>query len=207
MELKLTKGCDVALIDGIDFAKLEPGDKLFCQKIFHLLNDNDIEFSVLEHPEVITSEEGNFIHEYFGHSCDPVSLFLTNKKRTKHFVVSKMQATKFQLKDLKSIVMAQFPNEDFEIGKRFEFGKEEDMHSILKVICGCVSPFAVMNDESKETVLFLDEKMLENEEIQLPPLMNTMTVNLKMKDFIDLLAKSGVKYHVVNFEPDTGTGA
>ena len=110
---------------------------------------------------MITKEDGDYTQSYFGHDCDPISLFLSNKKGTKHFVVSKMPTAKFQLKDLKSILTKQFPDENFEIGKRMEFGKEADMHSVLRVICGSVSPFSVLNDESKETVLFMDEKILQ----------------------------------------------
>ena len=33
MELKMIKGCDVELIHDIDFEKLEPGDKLFAQRV------------------------------------------------------------------------------------------------------------------------------------------------------------------------------
>ena len=91
------------------------------------------------------------------------NLFLTNKKGNFHCIVTASQDTSFKLNDLRDIIGAQYPEGEYPHLKcgKLQFAKEKVLNERLKLITGSVTPFGVLNDDSKETVLFLDKALLK----------------------------------------------
>ena len=92
-------------------------------------------------------------------------------------------------------------HKEIKCGK-LQFGKEEILNSRLSLIKGSVTPFGILNDKNKETILLIDENMISSqcEYVKFHPLVNTMSISLKIKDFIDLLTKLDYKYYVVKID-------
>jgi Ala-tRNA(Pro) deacylase len=62
----------------------------------------------------------------------------------------------------------------------------------LGVTPGSVTPLAVVNDEAQRVQLVLDRSMLQQEMINLHPLINTATITLRSADllrFLDVLGR------------------
>merc|ERR1712207_107065 len=108
-----------------------------------------------------------------------------------------MESTKFRINDLKKKITAQHPG--IKCGK-LQFGKEETLNTKLKLIKGSVTPFGVLNDEQKETVLLIDDNLMKAEYAKFHPLVNTMTISVKMTDFAELLTGLGYRYYSVKVD-------
>merc|ERR1712083_249167 len=120
-----------------------------------------------------------------------------DKKRVHHFVLSAMESTKFRINDLKKLLAAQHP--DVKCGK-LQFGKEAVLNDRLKLIKGSVTPFGILNDEKKETVLLIDANLLNHEFSKFHPLVNTMTMRVHLQSFMDILKGMGFRYYVVKLD-------
>jgi Ala-tRNA(Pro) deacylase len=77
--------------------------------------------------------------------------------------------------------------------KRLSFGNASLLMEALGVTPGSVTPLALVNDEAKRVQLVLDRSMLQQEMINLHPLINTATITLRSADllrFLDVLGRT-----------------
>ena len=82
--------------------------------------------------------------------------------------------------------------------RHLSFASANDLEKLLKIIPGAVTPLALLNDDSKNIQLFIDQDFLKsNEIIGVHPCDNTATVWLKTKDLIKLIEDHGNKVHQI----------
>ena len=195
-DCQLIDGKDVTFREDIDDKSLPLADDRWADKIFALLHANKINFTLLKHKAVFTCKEAaEFDDRLKGANCK--NLFLSDKKRKNFFILSAMESTKFKINDLKKKITSQ--HDAIKCGK-LQFGKEETLNAKLKLIKGSVTPFGVLNDEQKETVLLIDDNLMKQEYAKFHPLVNTMTISLKMSDFTELLRRLGYALYVVKID-------
>jgi Ala-tRNA(Pro) deacylase len=138
----------------------------------------DISYKLYEHEAVFTAEEALKVCGHIpGVHCK--NLFLKDKKDALYLVTAPDE----KRVDLKTL--------DEKIGsKRLSFGKPDLLMEYLGVLPGSVTPLCLINDTSRKVQPVLDEWMMQQELINVHPLMNTATVTLSPKDllkFMDVL--------------------
>jgi Ala-tRNA(Pro) deacylase len=138
----------------------------------------DISYKLYEHEAVFTAEEALKVCGHIpGVHCK--NLFLKDKKDALYLVTAPDE----KRVDLKTL--------DEKIGsKRLSFGKPDLLMEYLGVLPGSVTPLCLINDTSRKVQPVLDEWMMQQELINVHPLINTATVTLAPKDllkFMDVL--------------------
>ena len=113
------------------------------------------------------------------------NLFLKNKKNN-FFLLSCDENDKFNLKEISKSL--NFGN--------ISFAKEEHLLQHLGIKPGSVSPFALLNDKGNNVNFYLEKKLYESEYINFHPLINTITVNIKTKEFLEFMIENSKKIHI-----------
>lgn len=195
-ECELIESKHIKLLKNIDYDSLSLADEKWSNKIFDLLISNNISFTLLKHPAVFTCEQASkYDGNLNGSSCK--NLFLQDKKKKFFFILSALETTKFRINELKSKITSQ--HKEVKCGK-LQFGKEQILNSRLSLIKGSVTPFGILNDKNKETILLIDENMTRCKYVKFHPLINTMSISIKLTDFTDLLNKLEYKYYIVKLD-------
>ena len=116
------------------------------------------------------------------------NLFLKNKKN-QFFLFSCLEETNIDLKKL---------SKSLSLGNA-SFAKEEHLYSYLGVVPGSVTPYGLLNDFNNKVVFYLDSNFLKANSVNFHPLINTSTLNVNIKDFINFLKKNKKKVNVFDF--------
>jgi Ala-tRNA(Pro) deacylase len=77
--------------------------------------------------------------------------------------------------------------------KRLSFGNAALLMDALGVAPGAVTPLALINDAARRVQLVLDREMMDEELINLHPLVNTATITLQTADLLRFLETLGRK--------------
>jgi Ala-tRNA(Pro) deacylase len=77
--------------------------------------------------------------------------------------------------------------------KRLSFGNAALLMDALGVTPGSVTPLALINDTARRVQLVLDREMMDEELINLHPLVNTATITLQTADLLRFLETLGRK--------------
>jgi Ala-tRNA(Pro) deacylase len=77
--------------------------------------------------------------------------------------------------------------------KRLSFGNAALLMDALGVTPGSVTPLALINDAARRVQLVLDREMMDEELINLHPLVNTATITLQTADLLRFLETLGRK--------------
>ncbi|MDC3131669.1 prolyl-tRNA synthetase associated domain-containing protein [Pelagibacteraceae bacterium] len=157
-------------------------------ELFELLRGKSIEFQIHEHQPLYTVEDSeNLRGEIIGsHSKN---LFLKNKNND-FFLFSCDEKAQVDLKRFSKSIA----------GKNLSFAKEEYLDKYLAIKPGSVSPFALLNDIKNEVMFYLDEKLTKSELINFHPLINTTTISLKTKDFINFMVENNKKINIFSLD-------
>ncbi|MGD9649599.1 MAG: YbaK/EbsC family protein, partial [Dongiaceae bacterium] len=70
---------------------------------------------------------------------------------------------------------------------RLSFGREELLKEVLGIPAGSVTPFALINDTSRQVLPILDEEMMKAELVNYHPLRNDRTTVIKSADLLKFL--------------------
>lgn len=150
------------------------------ENVFNILDKHNIKYSKYDHIAIFTTEEGEQIDKDIpGKHCK--NLFLTNKNKTKYFLVT---LDKDKKADLEKI--SEFLNE-----KRLRFASPEDLNNYLGVNPGSVSPLGLINDIGHSVLFLIDQDLMNEEIICIHPNINTSTISMKVKDFERLINELG----------------
>ena len=117
------------------------------------------------------------------------NLFLKNKKNN-FFLLSCEEADKIDLKKI---------SKSLELGN-ISFAKEEYLDTYLKIKPGSVSPFALLNDKGGFVNFYLEQTLYKSDFINFHPLINTFTVKIKTKRFIEFMIENNKKIHIFSSE-------
>jgi len=149
------------------------------QQLFAKLAALGIDQRTVEHPPVFTVEEAKaLLGNLPGHHIK--NLFLRNKKEEMWLVVA-LEDRAIDIKRLGEALGAG----------RLSFGSPERLRRHLGVEPGSVTPFALVNDETRVVRLALDRGLAEGGAINAHPLVNTMTTAIATADLLLLFEATG----------------
>ena len=147
-------------------------------ELLRFLEEFGIAYALYEHEPVFTAEEALKVCGHIpGVHCK--NLFLKDKGGALWLIT---------LPDEKRADLRALPE---KIGsKRLSFGNAALLMEALGVTPGSVTALALINDKRRRVQLVLDRDMMEQELINLHPLVNTATITLRTADllrFVDAL--------------------
>ena len=132
------------------------------------------------HPPVFTAEDA--AEHWAGIPATPVkNLFLRNKKGDRHYLVILDIRKEANLRRLVKIV-----GDD-----RLSFGSPERLMSRLGLTPGSVSPFGLLNDNSRSVRVIVDEDLRRAGRLIFHPNINTASLTISAADFERFLAARG----------------
>ena len=148
--------------------------------VIELLNKEQIKYELIEHDEVHTIEDMEKIGLLDkGYVCK--NLFLRNANGKMNFVFSCLHNKEIKLNELEK-----------KIGStRLSFGSAERLQKYLKLENGYVSPFGVINDESKSVIFVFDKELQNQTKVGFHPNTNKATIYLKFKDIQKIIQNHG----------------
>jgi Ala-tRNA(Pro) deacylase len=149
-------------------------------ELLRFLEELGIDYALYEHEAVFTAEEALRVCGHIpGVHCK--NLFLKDKADAL-WLVTLPDETRADLKALPEKIGS----------KRLSFGNAALLMDALGVAPGSVTPLALVNDRNRRVQLVLDRQMIDEELINLHPLVNTATITLHTADllrFVDALGR------------------
>ena len=156
------------------------------KELYDLFEKLSIKFQYREHPPVNTVEEATkYWKNYDSGRCK--NIFLRNHKGNKHYLVILEHLRTLNMKDLE-IRLKQ--------GK-LTFASEKRLQKYLGLTPGSVSPFGLINDQDTHVHLFIDEKLLDFDNLSFHPNINTASLIISRTDFIRFLEHCGNTYEFI----------
>ncbi|MBV8850334.1 MAG: prolyl-tRNA synthetase associated domain-containing protein [Methylobacteriaceae bacterium] len=148
-------------------------------ELLRFLDGLGIVYRLHEHAPVFTADEALAVVGHIpGVHCK--NLFLKDKAGALWLVT---------LPDEKRADLKSLPD---KIGsKRLSFGNADLLMEALGVAPGSVTVLALINDEARRVHLVLDRQMMQEELINLHPLINTATITLRTADLLRYLDALG----------------
>jgi len=157
------------------------GNKMGKDQLFEYFTKNGIKYTNVDHPEVFTVEAMMpYLKNVKGAICK--NLFLKDKKKNL-YLLSAVHDKEVKLNDVAKKVGA----------KELRFGDESVMFEILGVSQGCVTAYALANDEKKSVKFIVDSTLLDGtySSVNFHPMVNTATTQISCEDFNKLLTLTG----------------
>ncbi len=150
------------------------------KEVLELLDSKNIKYELIEHEEVHTIEDMEKLGLLDkGYVCK--NLFLRNANGKMHFVLSCHHNKDVQVQEVAK-----------KLGTtRLSFGSAERLEKYLKLQNGYVSPFGVINDESKSVIFVFDREIQDNENVGFHPNTNKATVFLAFKEVKKIIEDHG----------------
>ena len=153
-----------------DFDRRPPKE----QKIYEFLDDLGIDYVYLDHEEEYSMGDAAEADEAIG-VVGAKNVFLHDKKR-RHYILVLVNGTKrIDLKELSELTGF----------KQLSFCNEEDLDEVLGLTPGAVTPFGLLNDTEGRVTLVIDDSLLGEELFAMHPMVNTVTVRMSNRDFMD----------------------
>lgn len=156
------------------------------EELFARFDELEIAHRTYSHPPVFTVAEAAALRGSLpGAHCK--SLFLKDKKGGFWLAVM-LEERRIDLKKLAARLIAP----------RFSFGGAADLHRLLGVRPGSVTPFALLNDVQHLVTPMLDADMLEYDPLNYHPLVNDRTTAISAADLLRLMDASGHAPRIVD---------
>ena len=152
--------------------------------IIKILQNKSFKFKNYEHEAFFTVNDSNNKRPETEGSHTK-NLFLKNKKN---------QFLMLSCEEKCSIDLKKF-SKSISTGN-LSFAREEYLTDILGIKAGSVSPFALLNDKKNLISFYLDFDLYIAEKINFHPLVNTSTITINTKDFINLMTENNKKINV-----------
>ena len=157
---------------------------LSSKELIILFDDKYLDYSLHKHKALFTVEESNKLRGKIKGSHSK-NLFLKNKKNN-FFLISCDELTNINLKSIsKSLGLGNL-----------SFAKENYLKNLLGVMPGSITPFALLNNTKNNVNFYLEDKLYNAEFINFHPLVNTATVTIKSKEFIEFMIENNKKIHI-----------
>ena len=158
------------------------------QELYQFLDEQKIEYSVIEHAPVYTVEEAEKLclpHPEAGAK----NLFLRDDKKRNYYLLTVRDALPIDLKQFQERIGS----------RRLSFASEEDLMRFLALKKGAVTPFGVLNDRECAVQVYIDV-YFENKQISVHPNENNATVYLAANDLVELLRAHGNRVEYIELE-------
>jgi len=157
--------------------------------VFDELERLGIAYGAYEHPAVFTSEDADQHWTAISGGTPVKNLFLRNKKGNREYLVILGIDKRADLKQLVRII-----GDD-----RFSFGSAERLMQTLGLTPGSVSPFGLLNENSRAVQVVIDADLRGAERLIFHPNINTASVTISFADLEKFLSTRGnaVRYVTV----------
>ena len=144
------------------------------QRIYDFLDDLGIDYVYLDHQEEFSMGDAADADEAIG-VVGAKNVFLHDKKR-RHYLLILVNGTKrIDLKQISELTGL----------KKLSFCHEDDLDEVLGLTPGAVTPFGLLNDPDGRVQLIIDESLRDEELFAMHPCVNTVTVRMSNRDFMD----------------------
>lgn len=141
------------------------------QSLLSLLDAENLDYQLHEHPAVFTAEEGEQYCALIP-GAHVKNLFLRNEKKTTYWLVTIKYHKRLDLSQLAKILNSG----------RLSFANHHDLQVMLGVTPGSVTPIAIVNDHTRRVKLIFDQDLLQETDINIHPMENTATITVKCTD-------------------------
>lgn len=142
--------------------------------LYDVFKQLNIEFKEIEHQPVYTIEQAQAIKQKIeGVGCK--NLFLTDKKG-KYVLVVLEENKKANIKQVEKIVGTS----------HLSFVEISELHNILQLEQGSVTPFGVINDTDNKVILVIDTD-LKDKKMLFHPNINTKTISINYDDLLKFI--------------------
>jgi Ala-tRNA(Pro) deacylase len=156
------------------------------EELFARFDELGIAHRTYSRPPVFTVAEATALRGSLpGAHCK--SLFLKDK-RGRFWLAVMLEERRVDLKQLAERLTAP----------RFSFGGADDLHRLLGVRPGSVTPFALLNDLRHLVTPILDAPMLQHDPLNYHPLVNDRTTAISAANLLRLIDASGHVPRIVN---------
>ena len=149
------------------------------------LNELNIPYKKFEHPPLFTVSDAKE-HQDQMYGMHVKNLFLRDKKKENFLLVAE-QDTEINLKSLHEKIESD----------RLSFGSTDRLWQFLGVRPGAVSPLALINDKSNDVTLIFDDKLQADHSIYFHPLVNDITLGVKLPHLLSFFAFTNHKMKFV----------
>ena len=156
--------------------------------LLKLLSSKGLDFQIHEHEPLHTVDDSEKLRGEIS-GAHTKNLFLKNKKGN-FYLFSCDEKAKVDLKKFSKAIDA----------KNLSFANEVYLEKYLSIKPGSVSPFALLNDVESIVTFYLDENLANSSVINFHPLVNTSTVSLKTKDFINFILEKNKKINIFSLK-------
>ena len=153
-------------------------------KLIELLKKENYSITIHQHDPLFTVQDSKKLRGKIK-GAHSKNLFLKNKKN-KFFLLTCEEADKVELKRI---------SKSLEFGNT-SFAKEKYLDQYLKIKPGSVSPFALLNDKSGQVDFYLEQTLYESKFVNFHPLINTLTITIETKRFIEFMIENDKKIHI-----------
>lgn len=156
------------------------------QIVYDKLNSLNIKYEVFEHEPIFTADQLYLIKDIAkGNHCK--NLFLKNSKGDKHYILVIRDDKSANLKSVKEQIQST----------RLSFESPEKLMDMLQLTPGSVNPFSIINDKNKEVEILVDSDVLDGQNLNFHPNINTKMVNLSLDDFKEFMDFMGYNIRAV----------
>ncbi len=166
------------------------------ETVLTYLREHGVPFSNYNHPEGKTIEEAKRWWKDDG-SMHCKNLFFRNHKGNKHYLVCFDCEHDLAIHDLEHKLKESLQSRGLPSCGKLSFASPERMMKYLGLEPGSVSPFGLINDQSHEVYLFLDENIKNAPTLSFHPNDCRGTVVIKNEDFLHYLSEVGNQYEFI----------
>ena len=153
-------------------------------ELIELLKKEKYEIEVHQHDPLFSVEDSKKLRGKIN-GAHSKNLFLKNKKN-EFFLLSCEEADRIDLKKI---------SKSLDLGN-ISFAKQEYLEQYLKIKPGSVSPFGLLNDVESFVNFYLEQTLYESKFVNFHPLINTFTITIETKKFIEFMIEKNKKIHI-----------
>ena len=156
--------------------------------LLNLISSKELDFQTHNHDPLFTVQDSENLRGKIEGSHTK-NLFLKNKK-DKFFLFTCDEKANIDLKRFSKSIDA----------KNLSFANEEYLMEYLGVKPGSVSPYALLNDKNNVVSFYIDEKLVKGKKINFHPLVNTKTITINTKDFLEFIIENKININIFSLE-------
>lgn len=150
------------------------------------LKELNIQYQLVEHEPALTTEQADkFIEGIEG--VRTKTMFLTNKKKKKFYLVI--------MDDTKRIDMNKF--KDIVEEKQIKMASEDTLFEKMLLPPGVVSPFGLLNNKDKDIQIYFDKEIMNEDRMSFHPNTNEKTIFIRTDDLFKFIEAIGFLPNVI----------
>lgn len=156
------------------------------EKVKDKLEELNIDFEIVKHPPVLTTEEADSYIEGID-GARTKSLFLTNKKKTVYYLLIMDGQKRLDMKKFGTITGTN----------HIKFCSANRLMDKIGLFPGAVSIFGLLNNVEKDVQVYFEKEILLEDRMSFHPNDNTKTIFISTDDMLKFIESIGFKYEAI----------